>query len=94
MKHTPAPWVPVWGESVIVSPEEDSGHDDEENVREYGGPLVAGSVHQRNMALIAAAPELLAACQLALSEDTGLAAAPALRAAIRLADAIPFDEEP
>lgn len=65
-KHTPGPWRAGSSPSHIIA-ESDTGWDDEANLSAYGGHLICESVaREANAALIAAAPELLAACKLAL----------------------------
>ncbi len=68
---TPGPWrlsgtQPRWsdpGQGAVVA-DEPTGHDDVENLAAYGGHLVAESIARAaNARLIAAAPDLLAACE-------------------------------
>ncbi|HEU4731726.1 MAG TPA: hypothetical protein VFT22_27710 [Kofleriaceae bacterium] len=91
--HTPGRWRICGTYSAIVA-DVASGYDDPENVTAYGGHLIAESVKPHNRPIIAAAPDLLAACWAALDEDSGLSCAPQLRAAILAAGAIPPGEEP
>lgn len=61
--HTPGPWRVGETFGAIVSDSPVSGIRGSDNVEAYGGHLIAESVAQQNRALIAAAPELLAALQ-------------------------------
>lgn len=67
--YTPGPWrignhgAIIANESAIPEAHGTSGHDDTEY---YGGYLIAESVMPRNIPLIAVAPELLEACEVAL----------------------------
>jgi hypothetical protein len=86
--HTPGPWHFNAQRGAVVANDRVLIHDgaldrnDPDNIRHYGGPLVCESVLRRDASLLVAAPRLLAACAAALSEDSGLACAPELRAAI------------
>ena len=66
MKHTPGPWRVGKNYASVVADHpvpEIRGSDDTEA---YGGHLICESAAECNQALIAAAPELLAACKAAL----------------------------
>lgn len=69
--HTPGPWrVGTSYGAVITDVEHDGVWTDPENRTGYGGFLVCESVRsEANARLIAAAPELLAACKAALDGD-------------------------
>jgi len=73
-KHTPGPWrvsSSPYGAVVCDTPIGGHGHDD---VKHYGGHLIAESIHRdADMALIAAAPQLLEALERA-TEWLGVAA--------------------
>jgi hypothetical protein len=58
--HTPGPWRVGSVSDVVVA------EADEDVVPYYGGSLVAESVAPRDIPLIVAAPELLAACKTVL----------------------------
>lgn len=63
-KHKGATWTAKNGCVVSNKP---TGHDDDENVRHYGGHLVAESIRDRETAeLIAAAPDFKAAALMAM----------------------------
>jgi hypothetical protein len=67
-KHTPGPWRPgkAGGSVVCDTPIGSPGHDDHHLY--YGGCLIAESIwRERDRDLIAAAPELLKACEWALA---------------------------
>lgn len=62
-KHTPGPWKIIGKYGAIVA-DADTGCDDAQSVKDYGGHLVCESVMRTpNARLIAAAPDLLAACR-------------------------------
>ena len=69
MKHTPGEWrIGKMGGTVVAdsktSDTPNTGHDD---VEYYGGHLICESIEtQANARLIAAAPDLLEACKMAL----------------------------
>jgi len=67
-KHTPGPWR-INGNNMfrwIVADSEVFTHSDDVNRSAYGGNMVCESVHEANAHLIAAAPDLLEACKVAL----------------------------
>lgn len=78
--HTPGPW--SFKQDHVFAPE--AKGDDADHCREigYGGLLIAESINRRNQPIIAAAPELLAACIAAADEDRGLSCFPQLVRAI------------
>lgn len=64
-KHTPGPWRSgKWGASIISSTPVQGGINGSDAVESYGGHLIAESISECNMALIIAAPDLLAALKL------------------------------
>jgi hypothetical protein len=85
-EHTPGPWRIGRGTSIVAdAPAPGIGGSDE--VEYYGGHLICESVNEPNARLIAAAPDLLLACQAAydamMQYDFGtLTLAPQLKAAI------------
>jgi hypothetical protein len=85
-KHTPGPWL-IGGERYhfVYSADQETGHDDAENLRGYGGHLIAESITHRNVKLVAAAPLLLERLQEVLLEDSRLDCADRIREAIRAA---------
>ena len=67
-KHTPGPWR-INGNNMlrwIVADSEVFTHSDDVNRSAYGGNMVCESVYEANTHLIAAAPDLLEACKVAL----------------------------
>lgn len=67
--HTPGPWrVGVKGYGEVVTDDPDAAPDDytAELWEGYGGVLIAESIAPRNRALIAAAPDLVAVCELSV----------------------------
>ena len=61
-KHTPGPWRVGHG-SWVVSDTAVTGMDGSDAVEFYGGHLICESVNGPNSHLIAAAPDLLEACE-------------------------------
>ena len=72
--HTPGPWRVGETFGAIVADSPVSGIRGSDNVEAYGGHLIAESVAQKNRALIAAAPDLLAAANAALAYDRAIQA--------------------
>ena len=69
-KHTPGPWRSgKWGASIIASTPVQGGINGSDAVESYGGHLIAESISECNMALIIAAPDLLAALQNLENDD-------------------------
>ncbi|NMY20801.1 hypothetical protein [Pseudomonas sp. WS 5410] len=69
-KHTPGPWRSgKWGASIIASTPIQGGINGSDAVESYGGHLIAESISECNMALIIAAPDLLAALQNLENDD-------------------------
>ncbi len=81
--HTPGPWLVA--RDYVYSQSNDSGHDEPSNVQGYDGHLICESIHPRNQSLIAAAPDLLAACKSAVLM-LSTADSAHIRAAINAAD--------
>lgn len=86
--HTPGPWRIGKHPSCVIGsrPGEPGRAIDGGRVpgdlEYYGGELVAESIQRRDVNLIAAAPDLLAACIAAADEDCGLSCFPQLVRAI------------
>lgn len=80
-KHTPGPWITsitaahskIERQDTTIVPDPDSGRDFIIATCEYGvyGPQVEGEA-VANAALIAAAPDLLAACEALIAADTAI----------------------
>ena len=69
-KHTPGPWRSgKWGASIIANTPIQGGINGSDAVESYGGHLIAESISECNMALIIAAPDLLAALQNLENDD-------------------------
>lgn len=81
--HTPGPWVRHTIENYVYAPNESGPLAKVDRDVGYAGFLVAETLRNRHDAhIIAAAPDLLAACIEAAEEDVGLRAFPALIKAI------------
>lgn len=82
IKHTPDPWTADLNEGMILS----------KCINEYGNFIVTHIARdltnedKSNVQLMAAAPELLEACKIALSEGDELTSIRALQAAISKAE--------
>lgn len=63
MSHTPGAWKYNGRDAVVSDNVDDSPFTDEANVKAYGGYVICESVTPFNARLIAAAPDLLAACE-------------------------------
>ena len=67
-KHTPGPWRVGQIAQTVVADSADGTHAAHGEIEYYGAPLVCESVSSSaNAHLIAAAPELLAACESSLA---------------------------
>ncbi len=85
-EHTPGPWrKSLKATDAVITDRPMVGTTDPKVAEHYGGEVIAESIQPRDRDLITAAPDLLAACEAALWEDSGLACADQLRAAIRAA---------
>lgn len=92
---TPGPWR-VSEMCAAVVADYPTGHDEAESIQDYGGYLVCESATRRNLHLIAAAPQLFKACNIALDvigegeNETEREAVERLRQSIYTAMGIPF----
>lgn len=92
---TPGPWR-VSEKCAAVVADYPTGHDEPESIQDYGGYLVCESATRRNLHLIAAAPQLFKACNIALDvlgegeNETERSAVDHLRKSIYTAMGIPF----
>ena len=100
MSHTPGPWKHSKSTGAIISDTRPTdadlfGRDGADCLDHYGGYVVAESVLPLDQSLIAAAPDLLAACEMALrwmglcTLDDEQETSEALRAAIAKANGTP-----
>jgi hypothetical protein len=68
-KHTPGPWRRGLSGGIVADSPVDGGvANDDDNLRAYGGYLIAETIAECNRELIAAAPDLLMACEAVMAD--------------------------